>query len=238
DVSIEPITRFDQNVSKGIVYTIKEHHITDIIIGVTQEGEKKNKIGQTTERILNSAHQTVYVHHSVQPFNTLKRISVAVNPNAELEDGFVHWVKKLFNISKESGLPLNFHANRKTSEEIERVNQTLEKPLTLRFKELLDWDDFLILIRDLEKDDLFVIATSRPGHLSYNKNLNRINHYLMRYFAKSSYILIYPEQTIHHSKLDELYQEEGTFWDVLSEGKKAADKAGSFFSRLWQKNKE
>src|SRR5690606_20832116 len=122
DVTIEPITRFDQNVSKGIVYTIKEHHISDIIVGVTQEGEKKNKIGLTTERILNSASGTVFIHHSVQPFNTLKRIIIAVNPNAELEEGFVHWVRKVFSISKESGLPLTIYANRQGSEEIEKVN--------------------------------------------------------------------------------------------------------------------
>ncbi len=238
DVTIEPITRFDQNVSKGIVYTIKEHHISDIIVGVTQEGEKKNKIGLTTERILNSASGTVFIHHSVQPFNTLKRIIIAVNPNAELEEGFVHWVRKVFSISKESGLPLTIYANRQGSEEIEKVNQMQAKPLTLQFKELLDWDEFLILMRELQKDDLFIIVSSRQGHISYHRKLDKLNYYLTRYFSKNSYIVIYPQQTITHSKLEELYQEEGTIFDVFSEGKKVADKAGSFFSRWWNKGKD
>lgn len=237
DVTIEPIMRFDQNVSKGIVYTIKEHHISDIIIGVTQEGEKKNKIGLTTDRILNSAQETVFVHHSVQPFNTLKRIIVAVNPNAEQEEGFVHWTKKICSIASESGLPLTIYANRNSSEEIEKVNQLQSKPLTLQFKELLDWDDFLLLIRELQKDDLFIIVSSRVGHVSYHRKLDKLSYYLSRYFTNNSYIVIYPQQTIYHSKLEELYQEEGTILDVFSEGKKVAGRAGSIFSKWWNRKK-
>jgi len=59
--------------------------------------------------------------------------------------------------------------------------------------------------------------------------------YLKRYFDRNSYIVIYPEQVASYSKLEDLYQEEGTFLDVFSEGKKVADKAGSFISNLWRK---
>jgi Kef-type K+ transport system membrane component KefB len=237
DVKIEPITRFDLNVSKGILYTIKEHHITDLVLGVTQVGAKKNKIGYTTAQILKSTSDTVFIHHSVQPFNTLKRIVVAVNSNAELEDGFVHWVNKVFHISKESGLPLVFYANRQSSEAVEKVNQQNIKSLVLQFKEFGDWDDFLILNRELEQNDLFIIISSRHGHVSYHRKLDKLNYYLTRYFTKNSYIVIYPKQTISYSKLEELYQEEGTILDVFSEGKKVAGKAGDFISNLWKKGK-
>lgn len=234
-VSITPIIRYDQHVSKGILYTIKEHQITDVILGVTQAGEKKNKIGHTTGQILSSASGTVFIHHSLQPFNTLRRIRVAVNPLAEAEDGFPHWVKKVFHIALKSGLPLVFHTNATTMEEIERINRQLTKPLTLQFKEMNDWDEFLLLSRDLEPNDLLIAVSSRPGFPSYFNKMDQLPLYLKRYFDRNSYIVIYPEQVASYSKLEDLYQEEGTFLDVFSEGKKVADKAGSFISNLWRK---
>ncbi len=235
DIRITPIVRYDQHVSKGILYTIKEHHITDIILGVTQEGEKKNKIGYTTKQILSSAAGTVFIHHSCQPFNTLRRIRVAINPLAELEEGFPHWVKRVFNIAVESGLPLAFHTNKTTAVEIEKINRQMIKPLTLQFKEMNDWDEFLLLSRDLEQNDLLIVVSSRPGYASYLPKMDKLHLYLSRYFDRNSYIVIYPEQVISYSKLEDLYQEEGTLLDVFSEGKKVADKAGSFISNLWRK---
>src|SRR5690606_32746175 len=127
------------------------------------------KPGETTTQILGSTEETVYVYNPVQPFNTLKKIIVVVNMNAEIEEGFSHWVNKLFTLSRESGLPLIFYAGKSTERSIQIINENLSKPLTFEFNTFEDWDDFLIISRDLNANDLLVIISSRQGHLSYHR---------------------------------------------------------------------
>ena len=238
DVQIQPITRFDANVANGILYTSREHKITDIILGVTLPNNTlKRKPGETTAGILANTEETVFAYNPTQPFNTLKKIIVVVNKKAELEEGFSHWVKKLFILSKESGLPLIFYAGKSSEAGITNINNSLPKPLSITFNSFEDWDDFLIISRDVSSNDLLVIISSRPGHISYYDKLEKIPQYLIRYFQKNSNIVIYPQQAMTHSKLGELYEEEDhTLIDLFSEGRKVAEKAGHFFN-IFRKGK-
>ncbi|HET8574362.1 MAG TPA: cation:proton antiporter [Edaphocola sp.] len=237
DVEIKTLTRFDKNVPNGILFTCREHKITDLILGVTTpNGIQNKKIGATTAQILASTNETVYVYNPIQPFNTLKKIVVAVNMHAEMEDGFSHWVNKLFMLSRESGLPLSFYAGKSTERSIQIINNNTAKPLTLGFNTFEDWDDFLIVGRELNANDLLIIISSRAGYLTYHKKLEKTAYYLSRYFQKNSNIVIYPQQTMSYSKLGDLHQEEGNLIDLFTEGRKMAERAGSMFNNLW-KNK-
>ena len=240
DVVIKAITRFDQNVPNGILYTCHEHKVTDIILGVTPNNDETtdpdntrpaiNDIGLTTQRILLRNENTVWVYNSIQPFNTLKKIIVAVNRNAEAEEGFAHWVGKIFLLSKESGLPLAVYADEQTQKNIRLINDNLAKPLTIDFIHFDDWNEFLILCRELNPNDLLIIVSSRKGGISYNKQLDKLPYYLTKYFQKNSYILLYPQQQV--PKLAEIDREDNPLTDLLTGGWKMAGKAGSFFSHL------
>ena len=107
DSTIVPLTRFDLNISNGIIYTIKEHNITDVIIGLHHLAKDgKNFLGPVAEKILQNTRETIFIYKSVQPVNTLKRIVATVPPNAEYEQGFLHWFGRLQTMSKETGLPV------------------------------------------------------------------------------------------------------------------------------------
>jgi len=53
----------------------------------------------------------------------------------------------------------------------------------------------LILSRNLNKDDAFVVIMSRKPNLSYNTTMQNIPGYMNKYFNKNNVILIYPLQT-------------------------------------------
>ncbi|HEX8278369.1 MAG TPA: cation:proton antiporter, partial [Segetibacter sp.] len=108
--SLTPLSRYDANISNGIIYTIKEQHITDLIIGLHQNANQKDFLGATTERIIRFTYETIFIYKSVQPLNTLKRMVVLVTPKAELEPGFGDWFSKLITVVKEAGLTLSFYA--------------------------------------------------------------------------------------------------------------------------------
>ncbi|MBP7220118.1 MAG: cation:proton antiporter, partial [Paludibacteraceae bacterium] len=67
-------------------------------------------------------------------------------------------------------------------------------PIECTFKEFSDWDDFLILSRDIEANDNLIVILSRKDKPSYTPSMQRIPSYLNKYFEGNSYILVYPMQ--------------------------------------------
>lgn len=195
DNTIVPITRFDVNISNGIIYTIKEHNITDLIIGlhrVAHHGD--NFFGPLTENILEGTSQTVFIYKAAQPLNTLKRIVVLVTPNAEYEHGLQQWFERIQTVSRETGLPLFIYATPSTIRVLSEINMADSSPVSIVYEQFTNWEDFLIFSREVRQDDLFIIISSRKGYLSYNAHLEKLPVYLSKYFKDNSYIILYPAQ--------------------------------------------
>ena len=64
----------------------------------------------------------------------------------------------------------------------------------VEFNEFADWDDFLIISRDVKENDALMIVMSRRNYPSYVKNMTLVPTYLNKYFNRHSCILIYPMQ--------------------------------------------
>jgi Kef-type K+ transport system membrane component KefB len=213
--NIIPLTRFDQNISNAIVYTIREQNITDVLIGLHHSAEQHDFLGPVTERIIKRTYETIYIYKSTQPVNTLRRMLVVVPPRAELEPGFAHWFIKLVTICKEAGMSLTFYASPATLLELEDQRNQVEA-LEIEFNRFTNWDDFLIFSRELRPDDLFVIVSSRKGHVSYNNHLNKMPYYLTKYFRSNSFIIVYPKQLEHGVKMDDVEHVDSTLMESIS----------------------
>src|SRR5690606_33771450 len=87
DDAMIPLTRYDMSISNGIIYTIKEYNISDVVIGLTQNlpDSGYHMLGPTVEKIVRRTSENIFIYKSVQPINKLKRILVAVPPKAEYE---------------------------------------------------------------------------------------------------------------------------------------------------------
>lgn len=204
DNTIIPLTRFDASASNGIVYTIKEHNITDVIIGLHQNAARTDFLGLKAENILKRVRETVHIYKPHQPINTIKRMLVVVPPKAELEPGFLHWLRNIITLAEHSGFATIFYGAESTLTQIQLAGQRLSPQLTMVFKEFTDWDDFLIFSREIKTNDLFVIISSRKDHISHLKQLNKLPHYLITYFEQNSFLIIYPKQLESGSNIPDL----------------------------------
>jgi len=193
DNIIHELLRYDLNIVNGITSVAKEHKITDIILGLhSSKGFSNSFLGNLTEGILTKCNTTTLIYKPVQPFGTIKRHIIIVPENAEKEIGFPFWIIKVWNIARNSGAKLVFYA---TKEAIKLINEILIKhPIECSFEAFIDWDDFLILARDFQKDDNLIIVLSRKDKPSFHQNMTKIPSYLNKYFKDTSYILIYPMQ--------------------------------------------
>ena len=234
--TIMPLTRFDVNISNGIIYTIKEQKITDVLIGLHKNTNQKDFLGPITENIVSKSNETIFIYKYVQPFNTLKRMVVAVTPKAELEPGFKHWFSRILTISRAGGLSIHFFADAKTIQELQKINTASANPAVAIYNFFNNWDDFLILSRELKQNDFFVIVSSRKEHISYNQQLEKLPYYLSKYFTNNSFIIIYPQQSSNLLN-NETDHTDNYLLDALADKVHVVNKAGSYISNIFKKKK-
>lgn len=235
---VTPLTRFDMNISNGIIYTIKEQNITDVLIGMHQQANQKDFLGNITETVVRRIQETIYIYKDTQPFNTLQRIVVTATANAELEPGFRHWVDKLFLIAKEAGLPLVYYAQPDTLRELRKIHLQSKQQLKTEFNEFNDWNDFLILSREVKQNDLFVIVSSRNGHISYSSQLEKLPYYLSRYFINNSFMIIYPKQLNYDSNVEDIQRTDGALMESISNKIKMVNKSTGRLANLFGKKRK
>ncbi len=235
--SIIPVTRFDMNISNGIIYTLKEQNITDLLIGLHREANQNNFLGPVAEKILTHTSETVFIYKSVQPFNTLNRMVVVVTTKAELEPGFGHWFGKLTNIAKESGLSIEFYATKETIKELKDQQKAQKAEGKILFHEFSHWEDFLIFSREVKKNDLLIIVSSRKGHVSYQGPLEKLPYYLSNYFTSNSFIMLYPQQLERGLEMGDVDHTDGTLAASVADAK-VINKAGNYISKLFRKKRK
>ncbi|HEY0670098.1 MAG TPA: cation:proton antiporter [Sphingobacteriaceae bacterium] len=232
---IFPITRFDINISHGIIYTIKEHNITDILIGLHHNSEQQDFFGATAENIFRRIPDTIYIYKPVQPFNTLKRMVVAVPPRAELEPGFLHWLNKLVTVAKAAGVPVFFYANANSIRELEKASQRFAKSVKIVLKQFDTWNDFSKFKGEIKTNDLFVIVTSRKDHVSHNEQLDKLPYYLSTLFNSNSFIILYPKQLEQGINLEDLQQSDVSLMGTLSDRMGTFGRIGSKLRQIFGK---
>jgi Kef-type K+ transport system membrane component KefB len=193
DIHVNKLLRYDINILNGITSVAKEHHITDLILGLHEQKDiSDNFLGSLAQGVLQKNNLTTFIYKPVQPISTLKRHIIIVPEKAEFELGFLLWLVRVWNIARNSGTKLIFYGSDESLKVIQAIKT--KHPINAEFCPFDDWNDFLILSRDIKIDDNIIIILSRENKPSYHKNMTKIPIYLNKYFKKNSYILIYPVQ--------------------------------------------
>lgn len=193
DTKLNELLRYDINLVNGITSSLKEQRITDLILGLNNEkGISDGFFSNLTLGILSKSNPTTLIYKPTQPFGTIKRHLVIVPDKAEKEIGFPFWIIKTWNIARNSGAKIVFYSSIDTQKVIREIQS--KHPIECTFKEFSDWDDFLILSRDIEANDNLIVILSRKDKPSYTPSMQRIPSYLNKYFEGNSYILVYPIQ--------------------------------------------
>lgn len=205
DNYIHELMRYNLNPVAGIMNVIKEHKITDLILGLHQKKSISSTfLGDLAEGILEQCNTTIFIYKANQPLSTVKRHLVVVPEKAEKEAGFALWLMRIWNIGRNTGAAIHFYASPQTLSFIEEVQKRY--PIELKLNHFDDWDDFLIISREIKNDDNLAIVMSRPFQQSYHKKMSRIPDYLDKYFKSNNFMLIYP---VHDSRLSDTTNETG-----------------------------
>lgn len=193
DNSLEQLLRYDLNIVNAINSVVKEQKITDLILGLhNKTGISDTFLGNLTEGVLNKCNTTTLIYKSIQPVSTVSRNLIIIPDKAEKELGFPFWLLRMWNMGKNTGSKLIFYASEPALIYIKQIHEA--QPIDAEFHVFSDWNDFLVLSRDVRPNDNLVIIMSRKNHPSYNQNMAKIPGYLNRYFTDYNFIMIYPIQ--------------------------------------------
>ncbi|MBN2611537.1 MAG: cation:proton antiporter [Bacteroidales bacterium] len=189
------MTRYDLNAVLGILHTIKEKQVSDLVIGIFGRHSYAEKLfGSINDNIIRHTNISVFLSCFVQPLNTVERILVFIPPKAEFEPGFVKWLGKIRNIASKTGQEIVFFADNRTAEHINFFLTNQQLDIKTDISDFSEWDSYSNIINKTKKNDLVVIVNARPDSISYFSYLDVMPVAMSRYLTNNNFILIYPEQ--------------------------------------------
>ena len=187
DTRMKDLLRYDLSVSNAIASVVKEREITDLVVGLHKEKDIPAAfLGHIVESVLAESSVSTFIYKPAQPISTVRRHLIIIPELAEKEIGFNQIIFRLRNVTQNTGAATVFYGSEATLNAL--------KKLLASYIEFNDWDDFLIVFRDIKPDDTMWIILSRKEGLSYAPAMARIPKYLNKYFQANSFVLAYPVQ--------------------------------------------
>ncbi|MDX9749396.1 MAG: cation:proton antiporter [Paludibacter sp.] len=194
DAHITSLLRYDLNISNGISSVVKEQKITDLILGFHIRKEDSDTFtGHLIEGVLSKCDTTTFiVKTDKSAVQTYKRHRIIVPEHAENELGFLFWLLKLWNISRNTGSELEFYASNSTLQVIKSIHE--KHPVNAQFREFAGWEYLPTLLTTLQPNDNLIVVMSRRDKPSYHPYMNKIPYLLGTALNDRNFILLYPMQ--------------------------------------------
>jgi Kef-type K+ transport system membrane component KefB len=191
DVSLSPLTRYDNDVINGINNVIKEKKVTDLIIGLeSSKGFSPSFVYNLYNGYLQNESTNVLVYHAVQPISTIKRHLVVLPPKSHKEPGFFYALLRIWNIARNSGAILSFFAEKTTID----ILQNILKKVTIEadFTPINNWHEMERAAKSLNDDEGLILMMAKRDMTSYMPQMRVIPDMLNSKFADKNYLLVFP----------------------------------------------
>ena len=193
DIILTPLIRYDVNYVSGIQHTLEEKRIHEVIIGQEKSEDNHNSAtGQKSQSLLTRCTQIIYLIHAMQPLNTIRNMTIVCPDHSHLEPSFPVLIERITAIAKQLNCDIQYYSSQATLKVIRMLNQDNKGP-EAKFTVFDNWNDFLILSRDVRKEDFFIVISGRPGNASYHNGLADVPRHLAKYFSNYNYLLMYPD---------------------------------------------
>ena len=191
---LQTLLRYDLNIANGISAVVKENAITDLILGFHIRKEESDSFtGHLIDGILSKCNTSTFiVRPGLLPFESCKRHRIIVPENAENELGFLFWLLRLWNLSRNTGVQLEFYASNTTLQVIRSIHA--KHPVKSEFREFAGWEYLPALLKTLQPDDHLTVVMSRRDKPSYHPYMHKIPYMLATSLPENGFMLLYPMQ--------------------------------------------
>lgn len=189
----------DKNTNEWLMMSIAENRHYELKelgeLSELQEPEVSNEI-DWSEALNHIEHQrkAAIIYHPAQPINTIARMLVAVPRYAEKEHDFISCFGLVRRLSSQIGARVVFFTNEDTQKALQAFCRRKGKFLRAGYREMENWEDVLMLAKQMRPDDMIVLINARQSTPSYNPLFDQIPNMMEKFFSNHSYMIVYPEQ--------------------------------------------
>lgn len=195
DVKMKTMNRVSNNVASGIIHTMREQEVGEVVIGLHHQTNIADKFfGLIGENLLKGTYREVMILRSLMPPNTWRKVVLAIPPKAEYEVGFYKWLEHICRMGEQLGCRMEFYAHSETGHYIESYIRTKHDSLRAEYAVMDDWGDLLMLTSHVDYDHLLVVVSARRGFISYSPLFERLPEQISHNFNNNSVLLLYPDQ--------------------------------------------
>lgn len=195
EIVVNAIATIDHNLSSGIARTSKELAADIVILNDSHKMKLLLRIvGDDRDHLLDVCPKTVFFCQLDRSFAEKKRIILICPPFADLENSFTSWLERILRLAKELRIELVVFAPDATFEKIKLYFDYRKISVDMQHKAITELDDFFLQNFKIEKTDLLVMCSARPGSVSYSINVDHFLPKIEKAFEKNDKILIYPSQ--------------------------------------------
>ncbi|MCE3296711.1 MAG: sodium:proton antiporter [Crocinitomicaceae bacterium] len=233
EIVVNAIATIDHNLSSGIARTSKEL-AADIVI--LNDSHKMNLllriVGDDRDHLLDVCPKTVFFCQLDRSFAEKKRIILICPPFADLENSFASWLERILRLTKELRLELVIFAQEPTFEKIRLYFDYRKTSADMEHKNIVELDDFFLQNFKIERTDLLIMCSSRPGSVSWSINIDHFLPKIEKAFEQNDKIVIYPSQEVTEnvfSTYDDISAE------AISKGVETIQKIGKEVGSIFKK---
>lgn len=195
DVKVTPVSRYDLNVASGIIHAAEEYNVTNLVIGLHWKANIIDSFfGNLTDGVLKGTYREVMIARYVIPPTSIRKIHVAVPPQAEYEAGFVKWIDHLSRMASQLGCNIVFYSEAGTLKYLREVAAKFSAAGLASFEELAFWNDFYRIKENMHHSHLAIVVCARRGSISYDTSFERLPSLLSKFFQDNNLLVLYPEQ--------------------------------------------
>jgi Kef-type K+ transport system membrane component KefB len=194
ETAVNITATIDHDVANGISRKSKELIADLIVMGwPTSFGEEDQVIGEKMRGIIENTTKTIFLCQSDKPWATHQRIILAAPARSEELEGFKLWVKKVIKMAEELSVPIVMYCTRNTQTAIEALVIKLNLRAPFEFHEFNDWEDFVMISKNVQPEDIIIFITARKGSVSYQPVLDKIPLKMESYFEENTRIMVFPQ---------------------------------------------
>lgn len=196
EVPVNPVTRIDLNIARGISRAVEEKRITSIVVGWNGEVSTRRKIfGSVLDQLLEEVDEMVMVCKIEKPVNTFERLVVAVPPFASLEIGFPGTIRSMKLMAEQMGVELIVVSTDERDPYVRKGISKVKPDIDVEFSTINLWSDMpKWLDENIQENDLFALVSSREGTLSWRPGLDRLPRVISQRYPDLSFITSYSSE--------------------------------------------
>lgn len=195
DIPVSPAIRVAAGVSEGIRRASVELRASTVLLGWSHRRSVGSAVfGGIMDDVLHTCWIRVMACSLPQPLNTVKRLLLAVPPNAEREAGFAESMRLVWRLCHQVGASITVLCPDVNREKVADAAGRLTPRLDVEWPESRSWADVRrALLSGYGQGVLRVVLTAREGGVSWRPGLDRLPRALTSGDRRTgNVVLVYP----------------------------------------------